>query len=59
MVENVRDEWTCGYDCTRMNEERSNTFRPLICENDVKCFHVDVQEKNHHELNGVLEKMTI
>jgi hypothetical protein len=59
MVQNVRDEWTCGYNCTRMNEEGINTFGPLICENDVNYFHVDVQERSHHELNGVLEKMTI
>jgi hypothetical protein len=59
MVENVKDEWTCGYNYIRMNEEGSNTFGPLICEKDVNCFHVDVQERSHHESNGLLEKMMI
>ncbi len=59
MVENVRDDWTCGYNCIRMNEKGSNTFGPLICEKDVSGFHMDVQEISHHGLNGVLEKMTI
>jgi hypothetical protein len=42
MVENMRDEWTCGYNCIKMNEEGNNTFGPLICEKDVNYFHVDV-----------------
>jgi hypothetical protein len=35
MVKNMMDEWTCGYNCIRINEEGINTFGPLICENDV------------------------
>ncbi len=45
-----------GYDCTRMNEGGNSTYKPLICEKDVSCFHVNVQERSHHELNGVLWK---
>jgi hypothetical protein len=26
----MKDEWTGGYDCTRMDERRNNTFRPLM-----------------------------
>ncbi len=56
IMENMRDEWTSGYDCTKMNKGWSNIFRSLICDKDVTFFCVEVQEKNHHELNGVFEK---
>ncbi len=36
-----------------MNGKDNNTFQPL---KDVNYFHVDVQKRSHHELNGVLEK---
>jgi hypothetical protein len=39
-----------------MNEEGYSAFGPLM---DINYFHVDVQKKSHHELNGVLEKMII
>jgi hypothetical protein len=57
MVENIRDEWTGGWNCTKMNEGRSSTFGPLMCENDVSYFHVEVQERHHHELNRLPRKM--
>jgi hypothetical protein len=57
MVDNTRDEWTSGYNCTRMNEGRINTFGPLMCEKDVSSFHIEVQEINHHELNMLLKKI--
>jgi len=53
MTENTRDEWTCGYNCTRINEGMINAFGPLMCEKDVSYFHMEVQEKSHHELNGL------
>lgn len=56
MVENTRDEWIGGYNCTRMNERRISTFGPLMCEKNVSYFHMEVQEKNHHELNRLLKK---
>jgi hypothetical protein len=48
-----KDEWTCGYDGIWMNGKNNNTFQAL---RDVNYFHVDIQKKIHHELNGVLEK---
>jgi hypothetical protein len=42
MVENIRDEWICGCNCTRMNEGKGNTFGPLMCENDVSYFHMEL-----------------
>jgi hypothetical protein len=36
-----------------MNEENQSAFEPLTNNN---CFHVDIQEQGHHEMNGVLEK---
>jgi hypothetical protein len=56
MVENTRDEWINGYNCTRMNEGRNSTFGPLMCENDDSYFHMKVQEKRHHELNRLPKK---
>lgn len=53
MVEKMKDKWTSGYNGIWMNEEDNNTSGPLM---EVNCFHVDVHEKNHHELNGMLEK---
>ncbi len=53
MVKQTKDAWTSGYDGIWMNEEDNNTFGPLM---DVNYFHVDIHEKSHHELNGVLEK---
>lgn len=32
MVKNTKDEWTCDYNCTRMNEGMINAFGPLMCE---------------------------
>jgi hypothetical protein len=46
MVENMKDEWIGGYNCTRMNERGSSTSRLLICDKDISCFHVEVQEKS-------------
>jgi hypothetical protein len=56
MTENTKDEWTRGCDCTRMNKGRSNISKSLICDKDVSFFLMEVQEKNHHELNGLFEK---
>ncbi len=53
MAKQTKDAWTSGYDGIWMNEEDNNTFGPLM---DVNYFHVDIHEKSHHELNGVLEK---
>jgi hypothetical protein len=36
-----------------MNGKDNYSSQPL---RDVNYFHVDVQKKSHHELNGVLEK---
>jgi hypothetical protein len=36
-----------------MNEEDKNASNPLV---DSNCFHADVEEWGHHEMNGVLEK---
>ncbi len=52
-VKQTKDAWTSGYNGIWMNEEDNNTFGPLM---DVNYFHVDIHEKSHHELNGVLEK---
>ncbi len=48
-----KDEWACGYDGIWMNGKDNYSSQPL---RDVNYFHVDVQKKSHHELNGVLEK---
>jgi uncharacterized membrane protein len=56
IMENTKDEWTSGYNCTKMNKGWSNISRSLICDKDVSFFYVEVQEKKHHELNGVFEK---
>jgi hypothetical protein len=36
-----------------MNEGYSNAFEPMI---NNYYFHMDVHEKSHHEMNGMLEK---
>jgi hypothetical protein len=51
MMKQIRNEWTSGYDDTWMNEDDNSIFELLT---NVNCFHVDVHERNHHELNGVL-----
>jgi hypothetical protein len=56
MVEKMKDEWICGCDGIWMNQENINAFKPLTY---INYFHVDVHEKNHHELNGCLKGMTI
>ncbi len=38
MVEKTKDEWTSGYDSTRMDERRNNTSRPLMYERDVSMW---------------------
>jgi hypothetical protein len=45
-----------GYKDMWMNEEDNNAFGPLT---DVNYFHVDVQERIHHELNGAFEKKRV
>ncbi len=39
MTKNMKDEWTSGCDCTRMNKGRSNISRSLICDNAINFFH--------------------
>jgi hypothetical protein len=56
MMKNMRDEWTSSYNCTRMNKGQNNISRSLICDKDVSFFYMEVQEKNHQELDGVFEK---
>jgi len=46
-----KNEWTCGYDGIWMNEKNNSASQPLT---NINYFHVDVHEKNHHELNGCL-----
>jgi hypothetical protein len=53
MAEKKKDEWIGGYDGIWMNEEDNNTSQPL---RDINYFHMDVQKRSHHELNGVFEK---
>ncbi len=55
-MKQIRNEWTSGYDDTWMNEEDNSRVE---LSTDVNCFNVDVQEKSHHELNGVLEKKLV
>ncbi len=52
----MKDEGASGYDGLWMNEEDQSASRPLTYSN---CFHVDVQECNHHEMNEVCKKMNI
>jgi hypothetical protein len=53
MVEQIRNGWTSGYDAIWMKEEDQIASRPVTNYN---CFHVDIHEKGHHEINGVLER---
>jgi hypothetical protein len=53
MVEQMRNGWTCGYDDIWMNEEDKSASKPLTNNN---YFHVEVHERSHHEMNGVLKK---
>jgi hypothetical protein len=53
MVEQIKNGWTSGYDARWMKEEGQTAFEPLM---DYNYFHVDIHEKGHHEMNGVLEK---
>ncbi len=46
------DEAEDGDDDIWMNEENQSAFEPLMNNN---CFHVDIQEQGHHEMNGVLK----
>ncbi len=52
----TRKEWTNGDNSTKMNEKGNNASWPLKYERGVNYFHMDVKEKNHHELNGVFKK---
>jgi hypothetical protein len=42
MVKKIKDGWIGGCNHTRMNEGGRSTFRPLISEKDVNCFHMEV-----------------
>jgi len=53
MAKMMMDEGKDGDDGIWMNEEDQSAFEPLMNNN---CFHVDIQEHDHHEMNGVLEK---
>jgi hypothetical protein len=56
MMKQIKNEWTSGYNDTWMNEEENSRFELLT---NVNCYHVDVHERSHHELNGVLEKKLV
>jgi hypothetical protein len=56
MMKQIRNEWTSGYHDTWMNEDDNSRFELLM---NVNYFHVDVHEKSHHELNGLLEKKSV
>jgi hypothetical protein len=43
MVEKTKDEWTSGYDSTRMDEGRNSTFGPLMYERDVSMWTYKVK----------------
>ncbi len=47
------NERVYGYDGIWMNEEDKSASKPLANNN---CFHVDVQEGGHHEMNGGARK---
>jgi len=53
MVEQIKNGWTSGYDVIWMKEEDQIASGPLANYN---CFHVDIHEKGHREINVVLEK---
>jgi hypothetical protein len=42
MVKKIRDGWISGCNHTRMNEGGRSTFKSLIGEKDVNCFHMEV-----------------
>jgi hypothetical protein len=52
----MTDEGEDGDDDIWMNEENKSAFEPLTGSN---FFHVDIHEKCHHEMNGVLENIFI
>jgi hypothetical protein len=53
MAKTMTNEGEDGDDGIWMNAENQNAFEPLTNNN---CFHVDIQEQGHHEMNEVLEK---
>jgi hypothetical protein len=53
MVKQIRNGWTRGYGAIWMKEEDQTAYGPLT---DYNCFHMDIKERGHHEMNGVLEK---
>jgi hypothetical protein len=40
MAKKVRDEGTCGYDYTRINERKNINSKSLICDKNVRMLEV-------------------
>ncbi len=53
MANATKDKRVGGYNGIWMNEKDKSAFKPLTNSN---YFQVDIKEKNHHEMNKVLEK---
>jgi hypothetical protein len=53
MANETKDKRVGGYNGIWMNEKNKSAFRPLTNSN---YFQVDIKEKNHNEMNKVLEK---
>jgi hypothetical protein len=56
----MKDEWTSGYDYTRMDERRNNIYGPLMYKKDISYFHVGIyRRKIIMNQMGCLKKMII
>lgn len=56
MANAMKDERLGGYNGIWMIKKDQSAFEPLM---DSNYFQVDIKERNHHEMNEVLEKKSI
>jgi len=41
----MKDEWIGGYNYTRMDQRKNNTYGPLMYKKDISYFHMGIHRR--------------